>query len=140
VLRNTILKMLADFSESHALLECAKLSGTGFGLRGGIVRNLIVAGARKHPVPEALRPSLFDLVDPFSDIDIVVEELVHWPRISAYIATSLPLASYFSWEFSSLRQVKRLTNSYEWIPLDRFLLWFHADGQTVTLKPGGWFS
>jgi hypothetical protein len=124
---------LAGFTESHALLECAKLSGVAFALRGGIVRNLIAAAAGKHPVPPEYRPSLFDLVDPFSDIDVVIEETVHWSRISAWIAAALPLASYFRWEFSSLQQVERQAGLYENIPLDRFLLWFRPDGQTVAL-------
>ena len=129
VLRSEILAELSSFSESHVLLECARLSGLRFALRGGIVRSLIVASAlgKNFPIPSAYRESLFDLVDPFSDIDVVVDELVHWSRISTFIANALPLASYFRWEVSSLRQVTRLADTYERIPLDRFLLWFHPD-------------
>lgn len=135
VLRSEILAELSSFSESHVLLECARLSGLRFALRGGIVRSLIVASAlgKNFPIPSAYRESLFDLVDPFSDIDVVVDELVHWSRISTFIANALPLASYFRWEVSSLRQVTRLADTYERIPLDRFLLWFHPDGRTVKL-------
>ena len=39
------------------------------------MRHLIAVALKKSPTPAHFRPSLFDLMDPFSDIDVVVEEM-----------------------------------------------------------------
>jgi hypothetical protein len=135
VLRTEIIAALSGFPEAHVLLDCARQSGTPFALRGGIVRHLIAVALKKSPTPAHFRPSLFDLVDAFSDIDVVVEQMVHWSRLAALIANALPLASYFRWEVSTSAQVIRQADTYESIALDRFLLQFHPDGRSITVDP-----
>jgi hypothetical protein len=58
-----------------------------------------------------------------------------WPADSEDLTLSDQLLSNLEkpLHLCSLQQVKRLASSYEFIPLDRFLLWFHPDGRTVTL-------
>jgi hypothetical protein len=56
---------LLSFPEIQVLLRCAERCRLRFGLRGGILRNTLLGEGTLDNAGQ----SLYDLVDPFSDID-----------------------------------------------------------------------
>jgi hypothetical protein len=58
-----------------------------------------VAAVLLHAVRERRTPaSLFDLVPPLSDIDVLVPEPHQIPKVRAAIAQAFPIGSFFHWE------------------------------------------
>ncbi len=102
----------------RGLRSCAQRLGVRFALRGGILRNFLFAAHRQPDV------SLYDYVDPFSDIDLVVESKSDWPQLSQSIAESIPFAGFHHWEAQAERVVHETLPRFGIIPADRLLLWF----------------
>jgi hypothetical protein len=93
-----------------------------FALRGGVLRNLVL-----QPRETSLS-SLYDLVDPFSDIDLVVEGESEWTQLAQGIAESIPFAGFHRWEAETEEAMRATSKRFGMIPADRLILWF--DGRT----------
>jgi hypothetical protein len=65
--------------EVQALLVCAQRLKVRIGIRGGVVRNFLLGLQLKDGVPT----NLVDLVDPFSDIDCVLDNEFDWPMMAS---------------------------------------------------------
>jgi len=68
--------------------------------------------------------SLYDLVDPFSDIDLVVETPSDWSSIAAAITESIPFALFHRWEAETEEVVRATSKRFHTIPANRLLAWF----------------
>jgi hypothetical protein len=85
-----------------------------FAVRGGVLRNYLFASLGIHR-PEA---SFYQYLDPFSDIDMVVDDMNDWPRLDQAIASSIPFAGFHHWEATSTRARKESSNRYAMIAAD----------------------
>ncbi len=86
-----------------SLLACAERTGVRIGIWGGCVRNFVLDD---RPILEGERSLHFiDFVDPFSDIDCVIDRADDWPLIAQSISASVAFAGYHRWEFQTIRQV-----------------------------------
>jgi hypothetical protein len=89
------------------------------------VRNIILDTSRESR-------SLFDYVDPFSDIDCVVDRREDWISLSSALASSLPYAGFYRWEAQTLEYIKKQKRKYPALPSERVIVWF--DGSVETAK------
>ena len=96
--------------------------GMRFALRGGVLRNFLFS----YSDETSTEADFYEYVDPFSDIDLVVEDLSEWPQLAQAIASSIPFAGFHRWEVASALDMKRASRSYAVIPADRLLLWFEG--------------
>lgn len=119
--------------EVHALLACAQRLRIRIGLRGGVVRNFVLGNRSK----QREGASLLDLVDPFSDIDCVLDNASDWNSVAGSIASTFPFAGYHRWEMESLESINSRLHSYRTLPSERLVVWHHgfAKGQPrITLQ------
>src|SRR5687767_4760903 len=114
-----IESFLLTLPEVNVLLTCARRQRIRFALAGGIVRNILL----RFDDASGAGTSLYDFIDPFSDIDIVVENEADWMPLREAILGSVPYAGFYRWEPRPLAVVQGAANQYEMIPIDRFLLW-----------------
>jgi hypothetical protein len=112
----------------RALRTIAVRLGIRFALRGGVLRNFLFASYGTH-LPKI---SFYDYVDPFSDIDMVVEDTSDWPKLAQAIGSSIPFAGFHHWEATSTRAMKESSKRYAMIPADRLLLWFEGRENTFS--------
>jgi hypothetical protein len=102
----------------HDLVDVATRRKLRFGIRGGVLRNLLFGQAGQREA------NLFDFVDPFSDIDVVVERVDHIPLIRQEILSSLPFAGFVHWDFKVLDEIFRLRGTYPSMAAERIIAWF----------------
>ena len=107
--------------EKPMLLECSRRAKRRFGLRGGLLRNLLLS--------EQINGSLFDYIDPFSDLDCVVERQEDWPVLASSLASSFAYAGFYRWEAHTLRRVFDNLKNYPSLPSERLIVWFDGRGQ-----------
>ena len=112
----------------RALRNISARLGLGFALRGGVLRNFLFSYAGET----SAEANFYEYVDPFSDIDLVVEDLSEWPHLAQAIASSIPFAGFHRWEVTSTRAMERASRSYTTIPADRLLLWFEGREKTFS--------
>ena len=114
-----LIEFLRQVPDIRVLLTCANRCGVRFGLRGGIVRHLLFSFQQIDP--NAI--SLYDFVDAFSDIDVVVERRSDWPILQQAVSSSLPFAGFHRWEVEILEKVLAIAKSYTVFPVDRIIIW-----------------
>jgi hypothetical protein len=107
--------------EKPMLLECSRRAKRRFGLRGGLLRNLLLS--------EQIKRSLFDYIDPFSDLDCVVERQEDWPILASSLASSVAYAGFYRWEVQTLRRVFESLKTFPSLPSERLIVWFDGRGQ-----------
>ena len=112
----------------RALQTISVRLGLRFALRGGVLRNFLLSSSRQQPA----EAGFYDYVDPFSDIDLVVEDETDWPQLAQAIASSIPFAGFHHWEVTSARALKESSRRYATIPADRLLLWFEGREKTFS--------
>src|SRR5256885_10641901 len=113
------LDRLRNLPEIQVLLRCAERCQIRFGLRGGILRNTVLGEVNS----DNRTPSLYEFVDPFSDIDLIVEHEQDWAVLSRALTSSLPFAGFHRWEADTHEAVRVAADRYEAIPVDRLILW-----------------
>ena len=103
---------------------CARRLKLRFALRGGVLRNhLFTLASNDRPPTE-----FYDYIDPFSDIDLVLEDLQDWPRLAQVISESLPFSGFHRWEVVARDALYETSKQFASIAPDRLLLWF--DGRS----------
>jgi hypothetical protein len=112
----------------RALRNISVRLGLRFALRGGVLRNFLFS----YSGETSTEADFFEYVDPFSDIDLVVEDFSEWPQLAQAIASSIPFAGFHRWEVTSTRVMKQASKSYTMIPADRLLLWFEGREKTFS--------
>src|SRR5216684_6350129 len=107
---NEFVNSILEIPEVMGLITCAQRSKLRFALRGGTLRNLLLRSQ------EVSHPSLYDFVDPFSDIDLVVETESDWALLVQMIAESIPFAGFHHWEAKTERAIHAASKSFGMIP------------------------
>jgi len=119
--------------EVQALLACAQRQKTRIGIRGGVVRNFLLRLQSKRGVPA----NLVDLVDPFSDVDCVLDKEFDWPSVGTAISSTFPFAGYHRWEVETLEALSPRLSQYEKLPSERLIVWhdgYEDNRPRVTLE------
>ena len=122
-----LIDRIKALEETPVLLECSRRAKRRFGLRGGLLRNLLLS-------QEAMR-SVFEYTDPFSDLDCVVERQEDWPMLSSSLASSLAYAGFYRWEVQTLQQIAASLRNYPSLPSERLIVWFdgRSEGAGISL-------
>jgi hypothetical protein len=119
----------------RTLMECAERSRTRLGIRGGLTRNLLLGK------PNAFE-DLLDAVDPFSDVDLVIEDRLDGMRVLNLIAASVPFAGFFHWELTTKEEVLSWLKHHPHFASDESVIWI--DGRqgraVVTVSNFGTFA
>lgn len=103
-----LIDRINALEETRVLLDCSKRAKRRFGLRGGLLRNLLLS--------EQVKTSLFDYIDPFSDLDCVVERQEDWPELSSSLASSLAYTGFYRWEVQTLQRIAANFRNYPTLP------------------------
>ncbi len=94
--------------EFQVLTQIAEDLHLDLRLRGSLARSLLEVGYRSAGEAPG---SMFDFVQPFSDIDLVVPSTHDAHQVGSLIAAHLPQSRFFHWEIQTEEDVKRYT---EW--------------------------
>ena len=122
--RDQFIETLLEFPLVQALGLCARRLRLRFALRGGVLRNHLFTLASKDAPPA----QFYDYIDPFSDIDLVLEDLEDWPRLAQVISESVPFSGFHRWEVAARGVLYETSKQFAPIAPDRLLLWF--DGRS----------
>jgi hypothetical protein len=126
-----LIDRINALEETPVLLECSRRAKRRLGLRGGLLRNLLLS--------EEARRSVFDYTDPFSDLDCVVERREDWPMLSSSLASSLAYAAFYRWEVQTLQHITASLGNYPSLPSERLIVWFdgRSEGKGVSIASLG---
>jgi len=113
---------------ARALRTISVRLGLRFALRGGVLRNFLFSLSSE----QGSETSFYDYVDPFSAIQLVVEDTSDWPRLAEAIASSIPFAGFHQWEVTSTAAMKARSTGYSMMSVDRLLMWFEGREKTVS--------
>lgn len=116
-----LIERITACEEASVLLECSKRAKRRFGLRGGLLRNLLLS--------EQGKASLFDSIDPFSNLHCVLERREDWPELSSTLASSLAYAGFYRWEVETLRRIDEDFRNYPTLPSERLIAWFDGTSE-----------
>src|SRR5271165_4523509 len=80
----------------NSLLACAERTGVRIGMWGGVVRNFILD---ERPIVNGEQSLHFiDFVDPYSDINCVLDRVDDWYLVAQSISSSVAFSGYHRWE------------------------------------------
>src|SRR5713101_2238365 len=114
------IEIFSFLPEVQALLECAHRSGVRFGLRGGVLRNLLLSEGQNYGNYE----SLYNFVDPFGDIDLVFLSELDQNSLARLLYQTVPFADCHSWNFQTAAFAKEAALRNGLVYADRLVLWF----------------
>jgi hypothetical protein len=131
VQESELIDRVRALEETPVLLECSRRAKRRFGLRGGLLRNLLLS--------EEAKRSVFGYIDPFSDLDCVVEGQEDWPMLSSALASSLAYAGFYRWEVQTLQHIAASLRNYPSLPSERLIVWFDgtSEGRGISLASLG---
>ncbi len=122
--RDQFVGTLLEFPMVQGLRMCARRLKVRLALRGGVLRNhLFTLVSNDRPAAE-----FCDYIDPFSDIDLVLEGPADWPRVAQAISESLPFSGFHRWEVVARDALYETSKQFASIAPDRLLVWF--DGRS----------
>jgi hypothetical protein len=122
--QDEFVKTLLQFPLVQSLSTCARRLKLRFALRGGVLRNHLWTLASGDQLPDAF----YDYVDPFSDVDLVLEQLDDWSPLAQAISESVPYSGFLRWEVIAEDALRVTSKQFGSIAADRLLMWF--DGTT----------
>lgn len=105
----------------NSILACADRMGIRIGVWGGCVRNFILDDRALSHGGRSLH--FIDFVDPYSDIDCVIDRAEDWPLIAQSISASVAFAGYHRWEFQTLEEVLAGVGRYARIGAESLIIW-----------------
>jgi hypothetical protein len=130
---STLLRLFESFSEMRALMRCANRLGITIGLRGGVIRNVLLA----EGTVSGRYDSLYDFVDPFGDIDLVVTDDLKQSILAQALFAEVPFADCHFWEFQTAEAGEAAARREGSVAADRLVLWFDPqDGRKGNLRLG----
>jgi hypothetical protein len=91
-----------------------------FALRGGVLRNYLFGFAAEKVAAK----DFYEFVDPFSDVDLVVDSAGDWPQLAQAISESIPFAGFHHWEAQTTTDLHETSKRFTLIPADRLVVWF----------------
>jgi hypothetical protein len=113
------LNFLRRVPDMRVLQTCVQRCRCRIGIRGGVVRHLLFSFDNIDP--ESI--SLYDFVDTFSDIDVVVDSVLDWQVLEQAIVAALPFSGFHRWEIDTLDKIASPADRYALFPIDRVILW-----------------
>ena len=120
-----------------SLLSCAQRTGVRVGIWGGCVRNFVLDDRVIFDGDQSLH--LMDFVDPFSDVDCVLDRAGDWPITIQSISASVAFAGFVRWEYQTREEVLSSADQYARIGAESFIVWhegFDADRQPkISVEP-----
>ena len=124
----SFIQQWVRLSGVSSLLACAERTGIRVGIWGGCVRNFVLDD---RPILEGGRSLHFiDFVDPYSDVDCVIDRADDWPVIAQSISASVAYAGYHRWEFQTLEHALSSAGNYTRIGAESFIVWHQGfDGE-----------
>jgi hypothetical protein len=96
---------LGQMPEIGILRDVARAAGESIRIRGGVPRNLLARAVRAEGVNTGGPEHLIDLVDPLSDIDIVMSTTDKTAFVLGLIFQRIALAGFTRWEGKTKEQV-----------------------------------
>jgi len=124
-----LLAILESLPEIQLFLDCAERLNLRFGLTGGVLRNIVLAGTRG----QATYASLYSFVDPFGDIDIIVLDETYQGCLAQALFTSVPFADCHSWDFRTESESAGASARHGLVAADWLILWIGAEKRDLSL-------
>jgi hypothetical protein len=130
---STLVRLFASFPEMRALMRCANRLGVTIGLRGGLIRNVLLA----EGTVSGRYDSLYDFVDPFGDIDLVVTDDIKQSILARALFAEVPFADCHVWDLQTVDAGETAARREGSVAADRLVLWFDPeDGGKGNLRLG----
>src|SRR6266851_3849504 len=114
-----LLEIFNSFPEIQILRDCSHRLRAGLGLRGGVLRNVMMS----EGLPTARYDSLYNFVDPFGDIDIVLPNEMDQNRLVRTLFAEVPFADCHLWDFQTQRSAEQVAIRSGTVAADRLILW-----------------
>jgi hypothetical protein len=124
-----LLAILESLPEIQLFLDCAERLRLRFGLTGGVLRNIVLAGTQG----KERFASLYSFVDAFGDIDIIVSNETHQGCLAQALFTSVPFADCHSWDFRTESKAARAYSRHGLVAADSLILWIGAEKRDLSL-------
>jgi len=121
---NQWIEVLSSLPEIQALLECGHRSGVRFGLRGSVIRNLVLSEGQDFGKYD----SLYDFVDAFGDIDVVALNESDQNSLARILYQTVPFADFHIWDFGLAREAEKTAIRRGVVAADQLVLWFDGRG------------
>ncbi|MBB5344458.1 hypothetical protein [Tunturibacter empetritectus] len=127
----TFIQEWTKLSGVSSLLACADDAGIRIGIWGGLIRNFVLDDRplsieQQSPEGQSLGEQslhLIDFVDPYSDIDCVLDRVDDWHLIAQSISSSVAFAGYHRWEVQALDRITSSMNNYARISAESLIAW-----------------
>src|SRR5580704_921763 len=117
---STLLGLFESLPEMHALVQCASRLGVAIGLRGGVVRNMLLT----EDAESGRYNSLYDFVDPFGDIDLVVTDDGKQSVLARALFAEVPFADCHFWDLQTAETGKAAAKREGAVAADALTVWF----------------
>jgi hypothetical protein len=124
---SSLVALCESLPEIKQLLSCVRRLRVLVGLRGGVVRNLAMADQRGSGSYD----SLYDFVDPFGDIDLVVMDDVKPAVISRVLSAEIPFADCHFWHLQTFEEAKALAEKERAVAADGLVIWVDGSEDKV---------
>jgi hypothetical protein len=118
---------LFSIPDFEILADIAARAESPFAIRGGAARNLLARsfGEKEDRLPPLT--SISQLVDPFSDIDLVVDDPRDIAPLLLQVYSRLAVADFLRWEVKTRRQVEEYEHTGAHTTLDGIEIVFRPD-------------
>lgn len=128
---SNLFGFLESFPEMQALMQCARRLGVAIGLRGGVVRNILMS----EDAESSRYNSLYDFVDPFGDIDLVVTDDVQQNVLSRALFAEVPFADCHFWDIQTVANAEATAKREGAVAADALTVWFDGqDGHSAEMR------
>jgi hypothetical protein len=120
-MNESILRDLFEsLPEVQVLLQCARRLGVGIGLRGGVVRNMLFT----EGASTGRYDSLYDFVDPFGDIDLVITDDTKHSVFVRSLFADVPFADCHVWDLQTVESGEVAAKREASVAADALTVWF----------------
>ena len=124
-----LLAILETLPEIQLFLDCAERLNLRFGLTGGVLRNIVLAGTSGRTAFD----SLYSFVDPFGDIDVIALHEMQQGRLAQALFAAVPFADCHSWDFQTESAATRAAVGHGLVAADWLILWIDGEKRDLSL-------
>lgn len=117
---STLREIFESLPEIQALLQCARRLRVRIGLRGGVVRNMLLSEGAEP----ARYDSFYDFVDPFGDIDLVIAGDAEESVFVRALFADVPFADCHVWHFQTAEDGAMAARREASVAADALTVWF----------------
>lgn len=128
--RKSFTTFLNRFPEWRVLSGIAKECRYGLGVRGGLIRGLLLSAVRAQDGEFCPGGDLTAVLGPFSDVDLIVEDEEDWARLQPSVLGLLPHFRFLSCHIGTWRSLRRWSPFFERVPPNRLVAVLGRDGRT----------